>query len=353
MRDHGSFFDGQTARPHPITINVLSAGLQINGGRAESLGQWSYDGLRRAPGTDPGAALDLMHRDHPDARLVITDPGILGQLANAAPDVFKRREIRGGIPTRVLQIALIIGIIATFIFIIVPKASNVGAGVIPVSWETAWGKSFREQFTQRFKVCDKEEGVAALNAMMAKLLMTGPVHNTEYDISVTVVRFRQENAFATMGGQIVVFSRLIEVMEGPDELAGVLAHEIAHVIARHPLTHAIESLTTVSIAGNLGSGSSDVGGSLAIRAYSRAKETEADRIAAEILGEAGISTQGLANFFKRLQKSSKGGASGALALFNTHPALASRATQLRKGGDPQSKPALDGRQWRALRGICN
>lgn len=352
MRDHGSFFDGQTARPHTIAVNVLSDGIHIYGDRTISLGRWKFDGLMRAPGTDPGADLNLMHRDHPDARLVITDSGILRQLSNIAPSVFKRREIRGGIPFRLLQIALIVGIIAALIYFVVPKSAHLVARAIPVEWETAWGKSFRKQFARRFKVCTKKAGRAALDALTAKLLHTSPVRASDYKITVTVVRLNQKNAFATMGGQIVVFSRLIEIMDGPDELAGVLAHEIAHVIARHPLTHAIESLTTMSIAGNLGAGSSNVGGSLAISAYSRAKEAEADRIAARILSDAAISSQGLANLFQRLEKSANGRTAGVLSLFDTHPGLAARAAKMADGHNVRTRPALDKEQWQALRRIC-
>jgi len=352
-RDHGSFFDGQTARSHAVTINVLSEGIQIYGGRARSFGFWGYDGLCRAPGTDSQTSIHLMHREHPNARLVITDPGVLGQLTNMAPQILDRRGLPRGITHRLLQIALIIGIIAGLIYVVVPKTAHVIANAIPVKWETAWGKSFRKTFTRKFKVCRGKVGVAALDAMTVRLLQTDPVRMSEYDITVTVVKVKTQNAFATMGGQIVIFSKLIEEMDGPDELAGVLAHEIAHVIARHPLAHTIESVATMTFAGNFGSGTSDLGGVLALSAYSRTKEAEADRIASQILGNAGISSRGLAKFFLRLQKAAKGGTVGALALFNTHPALAERAARLKDQGSAPTNPALSPAQWRALRRICD
>jgi Zn-dependent protease with chaperone function len=352
-RDHGSFFDGQTARANAVTVNVLSEGIQIYGGRAKSLGYWSYDGLQAAPGTRADSEINLMHREHPDARLLITDPGILGQLRNMTPNIFRHQGTRRGLVHRFVQIALIIGIIAALIYVVVPKTAHVIAGAIPVKWETAWGKSFRNGLTSRLKVCRGEVGVAALNAMTAQLLRAGPVRTSAYEITVTVVEVSTQNAFATMGGQIVVFSRLIEEMDGPDELAGVLAHEIAHVIARHPLSHTIESIATMTFTGNLGSGTSDVGGALALSAYSRTKEAEADRIASQILGDAGISPRGLAKFFQRLQKAAKGDFGGAGALFNTHPALAERAAALTDRGAAPTRPALNAAQWRALRRICD
>jgi predicted Zn-dependent protease len=252
-----------------------------------------------------------------------------------------------------LLITLIIGIIAGLIFVVVPKTAHVIAGIIPVEWETAWGKTFLKSFTAKTKVCRGTAGRHALDAMVAKLLRTGPARASAYDITFTVIKAKTQNAFATLGGQIVVFSRLIEKMDGPDELAGVLAHEIAHVIARHPLTHTIESFTTLTYAGMFGGRASDIGGILVVSAYSRAMEVEADRIAGQILRQARVSPRGLAKFFRRLKGAAKGGSGGAFALFSAHPALAERAARLQGLGPTPSKPALGPAQWRALRAICD
>lgn len=353
LRDHGAYFDGQTARPNAVTVNILSEGIQIYGGRAQSLGYWDYEGLRRAPGTNSEAGFNLMHREHPDARLVITDTAIMGQLTNMAPQILERRGMPRGLFHRLLQIGLIVGLIAALIYLAVPMTAHIIASAVPVKWETAWGKSIRKNFTKKLKVCKGKVGVAALNTMTAQLLKTSPLQASEYEITVTVVNFKQQNAFATLGGQIVIFSRLIEKMDGSDELAGVLAHEIAHVIARHPLTHTIETFTTTAFTGNLGSSTSDIGGALALSAYSRTKEAEADQIAEQILRESRISSDGLAAFFQRLQKEQKGGLGGALSLFNSHPELAERAARLKDRGEVVTKPALNPTQWQALRKICD
>lgn len=351
-RDHGSYFDGLTAQPHAVTVKVHSGGIHIYGEGGKSFGFWGYDGLRAAPGIRTDTEINLMHSENPDARLVITDPAIVGQLTNMAPHIFKRRGSRRGLAYRLVLIALIIGIIAGLIFVVVPKTAHVIAGVIPVQWELAWGRSIRNKFTAKTKVCRGTAGKEALDAMVARLLRTGPVRASEYHVTVTVIKSKTQNAFATMGGQIVVFSKLIEEMDGPDELAGVLAHEIAHVIARHPLTHTIEAFTAMTFANMFGGGASDIGGALVVSSYSRTMEAEADRIASKILREARVSPRGLAKFFQRLQKAAKGGTIGALAIFSTHPALAERAARLQDLHPAPTRPALGRGQWRALRRIC-
>ncbi len=353
IRKHGSFFDGETARSHAITVQVLSEGIQINGERGKSIGYWDYEGLRANPGSGTDHEINLMHPDSPDARLVITDPAILGQLTNMAPNIFEPPGKRRGFVFRLVQIALIIAIIAGLIFVAVPKTAHVIASAIPVKWEMAWGKSVRKQITGKAKVCRNKSGTAALNAMVAQLLQTGPVRDSAYTITITVIKTKSQNAYATMGGQIVVFSKLIKEMDGPDELAGVLAHEIAHVIARHPLTHSIEAFTTTIFAGMFGGRASDIGGAMVISAYSRTMEAEADRIAERILSQARISPRGLAKFFQRLQKEYKGGERGALALFRTHPALAERAARLESRHQGMTREPLSPTQWQSVKKICD
>ncbi|MDX1483093.1 MAG: M48 family metallopeptidase [Alphaproteobacteria bacterium] len=356
-RVHGSFFDGVTAAAKPVTVSVLGTGIQIYGEGGVSCGNWPYGGMRTAPGVAPETELNLLHRDHPDARLVITDAGVLGQIRTIAPQVLPREERQHGLAHRLALIALIIAILAGLVFVVIPQGAHVIAGAIPVDWETAWGKSFRTRLSASAKVCGNRRGADALEQLAAKLLATEAARAGGYDIDITVIEAKAQNAFATLGGQIVLFSDLIEKMEGPDELAGVLAHEIAHVVARHPLTHAIEALAATTLAamfgggGDMGGSAAGVGGALAVSAYSRAMEAEADAIAQNILAQARISPNGLADFFARLKRTETVTSGGALALFDSHPDLAERAARLRDDTG-STAPALGPREWRQLKTIC-
>jgi len=359
-RPHGVFFDGKTAQARPVSINVLSNGLQIYGERAQSHGAWSFEGLRAQPGLRSAEA-QFMHEDHPDARLVITDSAVLARIGTVAPGALAGRGPRGGALRLVGMGVLIAALLAGIVFVILPRSAGVVADAIPRKWENEWGKGIAQKFAGKNKVCAGKSGRAAFDALTARLLGTEAVRNSGYKLTFTVIETKTQNAFATMGGQIVVFSKLIEEMKGPDELAGVLAHEIGHVTARHPLIGTIEATFTMMFASLFGGGSSDMGGGmaslggvLAVTSYSRAKETDADETAARILNEAGITLDGLADFFARLQRAHKGTNSKALAVFSTHPALGERAAQLRKLGRAAgpTAPALTPAQWQALKGIC-
>ena len=179
------------------------------------------------------------------------------------------------------------------------------------------------------------------------------------------------NAFAVPGGHIVVMRGLLDTLESPEELAGILAHEIGHVIERHPLAGAIR-ITGISVLLDLVvGGDSDIvdalvqlGGTLIAFSYNREDERTADAIALEILRQAAITPKGLERFFERLTaeagKTVEGGdrmdkaAERAVTLFSTHPWNDERLKKVRKAGaaTKTSRPALTGDQWRALQGIC-
>jgi len=360
-RPHGVFFDGKTALPRPVSINVSSTGLQIYGERAFPHGTWAFEGLKAQPGLSSDAETHFMHADHPDARLVVTDASILARIESLAPGTLARPAPRGGVLRLLAMAVLIVALLAGIVIVVLPRSAGVIANAIPKEWETEWGKSVARQFAGKNKLCTEASGRAALDALTARLLATDAARNSGYSFTFTVIKTKSQNAFATLGGQVVVFSRLIEKMDGPDELAGVLAHEIGHVTARHPLTGFVEATFTMVFASLFGSGSSDMGGSmaslggvLAVTSYSRAKEIEADEIGVRILNQAGISLDGLAKFFERLKRKGKGSKSSALALFSTHPALGARVEQIRQRGTnaAATTPALSPDQWRALKGIC-
>lgn len=115
------------------------------------------------------------------------------------------------------------------------------------------------------------------------------------------------NAFALPGGYIVVYTGLIKKTERPEQLAGVLAHEISHVTQRHGMQRLVEGAGLALIVdGILG----NVEGLIALAtqvfsvstasAYSREAETEADIEGLRLLAENGVDTQGMVEFFQIL-----------------------------------------------------
>jgi len=155
------------------------------------------------------------------------------------------------------------------------------------------------------------------------------------------------NAFAMPGGYIAVHTGLILKADSEDQLAGVLAHEIAHVTQRH-LARRYERSSQLSIPTMLGmfatliaatqSNNNDaaIGGLSAVMAgskqllinYTRANEAEADRIGIQSLSDAGFNPNGMAEFFEKLLKES-GHRRSAYPFLLTHPLSEKRMAEAR------------------------
>ena len=182
----------------------------------------------------------------------------------------------------------------------------------------------------------------AANKILQRLVPYSSRPDAQFDIHV--VQSDQVNAFALPGGQMVVFTGLLKRAQKAEEVAGVLAHEIAHVTQRHGIDRIVQSIGIMTLV-QLAVGDSSVllglGSELitlaAINSYSRDQETEADVVGVEILHGAGISHTHLAQFFKDLKEQGpihgKKDTSNSqlpdqveeiLSWVSTHPAIESR-----------------------------
>ena len=142
-----------------------------------------------------------------------------------------------------------------------------------------------------------------------------------------VVQDDSVNAFATSGGFVYVHSGLIREAETEAELAGVMAHEIGHIVGRHAINRMREITLANGIAGALGVSEDDlvnIGVQLALfLPNSRSAEYEADALGYENMGAAGYDQRGLISFMETL---SEGGSPPEF--FSTHPDPDNRVDRL-------------------------
>ncbi len=161
---------------------------------------------------------------------------------------------------------------------------------------------------------------------------------------------------------MVLTRGLTELAEGPDEVAGILAHEFSHVIHRHPMQAVVRafglSLLLSALTGDI-AGSGMIAGITQLvigAAYSRSAETDADVTAVGLLVAAGISTRGLEDFFRRLTAKESAWEKGFqrnLGFLSSHPRSTERAEAVaRMGQAGKTRPALAPADWKALKEIC-
>jgi Zn-dependent protease with chaperone function len=222
------------------------------------------------------------------------------------------------------------------------------APLVPQAWEDRYGDALVGDFGGRF--CNTPAGSRALSSLAARL---GP---DAASLNIRVVNIKMVNAAALPGGNIVLFQGLLDEAEGPDEVAGVLAHEVAHVENRHVTETMIRHMGFGLLLSAFGG---PVGGNIETvlsAGYSRGAETEADEGAIEALRRAGISPLATAGFFARLGRveASLGRVGEGLAYLSTHPVSKERERRFKASARPGAsyRPALTPAEWRALKSMC-
>lgn len=200
---------------------------------------------------------------------------------------------------------------------------------IPVEWEQKLGESAYHDFLVRQDVMKEGLAVAAVTEMTRRL--SDSIPNNPYTFQITVVKSDVVNAFALPGGYIVVFTGLMKKAESPEEVAGVLAHELNHVLERHGLERIVKQLGIVAVVsivlGNqqgMGGVMKQLGVELMTLKFGRAQETEADLTGLQLLHRAKINPSGMITFFQRLAEKDE----GRVEWLSTHPMSSARAERL-------------------------
>jgi hypothetical protein len=171
--------------------------------------------------------------------------------------------------------------------------------------------------------------VSTLGQKLARQLPDNP-----YIFDFKVVNQKEINAFALPGGPVRVNLGTIQAADNEGQLAGVIAHEISHVYMRHATANASKqqmlSIPAAILGTVLGGGAGgqlarlglEFGVSSAFLKYSRDAESEADRVGAKIMYEAGYNPQDMVRFFEKLKEE---GGSGGPQFLSDHPDPGNRA----------------------------
>lgn len=182
----------------------------------------------------------------------------------------------------------------------------------------------------KFPILDKEEYSEAygyLQGIVNKILTSGEVtYADEFVWEVYIIQNDDIlNAFATPGGYIYVYTGLIKFLETEDDLAGVLAHEIAHADQRHSVrqlqkTYGLQVLLSVALGNdpsNLEKIAGAIAGNLATLRFSRKYEEEADEYSVIYLSQTNYQCNAAYSFFQKLINKKKSGSPPEF--LSTHP----------------------------------
>jgi Zn-dependent protease with chaperone function len=344
-RHVAEFLDGWSLASLPVSVEVSASGLRVLNAEQRTLAAWGRDGL--ACDAMQSGVLHVTHRDTPHETLVVSEPALEARILALRPAL---EALPGG--NRRLGYALTcLGILfglGTCAYLAVPGVSRLVAQRIPLEQERALGAQL-EALLDR-STCVQPPAQATLESLVKRL--------GGEQFQVRIMRETTPNAFALPGGIILVTDRLLKDAQSPDEIAGVLAHEIEHITQRHVLAGMVRdtiltglwSLTVGDYAGLLVIDPSTAY-HIANLEFSREDEALADAGAVQRLRAAHIRHAGLAAFFERITK--RYGDSVPKWL-STHPSNADRIAKLRAAPEALDvQPALSQEAFALLQRGCD
>jgi len=241
--------------------------------------------------------------------------------------------------------AIFIGILATLILGVVgiiaargPIAHSI-AKKLPPEIEEQIGQSAYSQISMEAKLISAPEIQDQLHQLVAPLLQVLP--NDRYEFKFHIFENPDLNAFAMPGGYVVINSGLLMEVSKPEQVLGVLAHEIAHVTEQHSVRNLMETAGLLLIVqtffgdmSGLAGILTDGGAQLLQKSFSREFEEDADRVGLEFLSKANINPEGLIELLQLLMdeqyKTIYGKAMNKMAWLSTHPTTENRIQDLRK-----------------------
>lgn len=342
-----AFYDGQAAVRREAAIRVRAAGLEVDSGAGTSV-LWRYDDVELTQGQYPGEPVRL---EKGDAALVIDDRAFLGVYRKSH---YAERDYRRPLSGAQIVGALFALACATIGFMVYGSQAvgAIGAAVIPPSWESRLGQAVVVTLAPEEERCIDGPKQEAMDKLVNRIRQG--LDDPRFDYQVTIAS-GPLNAFAAPGGQIVVFEELIALTETPEELAGVLAHEIQHVELRHVTRSLFRNMTVTAVIAAIGGDQTTFqGGALfANLAHARGDEEAADIAGFTTLQAAQVDASGMASMFEKLAKKT-GRTDDESSYFQTHPSPRARAIRLagllEEGAE--TTPILTPQEWRKLRRPC-
>jgi predicted Zn-dependent protease len=313
------------------------------------------DGAKLELGGASDRLIFLSHPAQPDVTIHTADHSVLEHpVVAATPAIAAQRakiQRRQRATSLILSSAVVLVVLAVVgVFAARGWVIKVAAAAVPVEWEVKAGDTlFKQVIRDRTEIQDPAL-TTQLQAITAPLV--AGIADKRYPLSFHIVEDTTLNAFAMPGGHVVLHSGLLLAAERPEEVAGVLAHEIAHVTRRHSIRNIISSAGLyLAVTAFIG----DASGLLAVladnsaylldRKFSRDFEREADDAGWDYLLRSDIEPSGMITFFQKLQreenrkreKSPVGGID--LEFLNTHPATGERIERLERKWKHTSKQA--------------
>ena len=354
--------DGQSACRQDVTVQLQHHGLCITTASGR-IYVWPYETVRQTHGTCMGEQVRLERNEAAPESLVIPHRAFLTALHQRAPQTTSlgsppRHRARRLLYTCVAASAAL-AILASLYLWGIPALAGLVAAHVPVAWEERLGQSIVQHLAPEIRRCTDPLRLRIIAEIMATL--TAPLADQPYTLRLLVVDDAALNAFAAPGGYIVLFRGLLAHTHSAEELAGVLAHEMQHILQRHAtrllLQHASTGMLLSALRGEahngLGYGLESARLLGALR-YSRRMEEEADIAGMQLLQAAGVDARGMITLFATLKEASED-YPAFLTYVSTHPSPETRLQRLTALASTIPRPTtklLPNYDWHDINNVC-
>lgn len=351
---HARYADGRHAVVQDAECEAGAAALTIR--TADGEHSWPYTELARA---DDGNGRIVFKRKPDTGERIAFNADAEPALKAVAPELFTPRAhgvegpmVLGGVLVAAwsLAAAFLVGI---------PFLARPIADIMPPIYREQIADVSWSQVNAMTQHCDDgDQATAILNTMAYRMMEASRVRQRD-DIWISVVDAPFPNAFALPDNSIIVTDDLIAMAESPDEVAGVIAHEIAHVEHNHVMSGVVRQMGA-GIFFDIVFGGAGAGQAIAIASvnlaglrYTRGDEEDADARGLEYLDAAGIDSGGLARMFQRIEAmQAEAGLSEIPAILSTHPASQARAAAAQARSRQGLAPSLNDADWQVVRRAC-
>lgn len=361
--------DGERLEPHIVSVVWSDHGLSIQTAQSGSLlSFWPYEDIREIPAPGGGDELRLSLGHGHGARLVLSTQTDCDHAKIRCANLSKKQGLDPGWwkGYAVWGSSAILSVVIIF-QVIIPALSSQLAVFIPISWENKLGVQVEESILYALSkieekdedslVCSDAKGNEALQRLMEDFKAADP-DLEKY--KVKVIDTDMANALALPGKRILILRGLIDkavkLKQGPNGVAGVLAHEIGHVKERHAIINLIQQTASSAILGlvlgDVTGGAIIIGASeIALNAsYSREKERTADDYALDLMARAAFDPKELGELLSSLTDEENID-DESTSWFSSHPATSERA-KLINAQSGLGSSAMSDQDWEDLTNIC-
>jgi Zn-dependent protease with chaperone function len=351
------YADGRAAILHPASAEFGAEAVRfsVNG----VVHDWPYAALRRAD--DDNGHIMLKRTPETGERLIL-DESAREALKTAAPTLFQAKAHGVESPALVGALAGAAAVLALVFLVGVPMAAEPIAHALPERYAVQVAGIARSQMESITEYCaGTDQAELALDNLVLRFLDESPSREDDAlrsRVMVTIVQAPFPNAFAMPDDSIIVTDQLIAAAESPDELAGVLAHELAHIANDHVMANVIRNtgagvfFDVVFGGAGLGQAAAIASVNLASLRYSRDDEAEADHVALDYLDASHIDPGAFARFFDRIAAMTHENEGVRFpTMLSSHPPSAQRAAAARARAHA-GQPALNAYEWQAVRSAC-